>query len=198
MKLIRDDWAIMLYKRISTEWEWSLVPMGIGTDRKTIEGSTAYKTKEEALEAAKTLARNLDLKLYSPNTEEPGTTSAKSAIQNALSQSAGAGATPLSGSAMFSELCLKLIDDEGYHYLCPEIGRTRSTDWTAFIFAHHDKDRKAKLAEGQADTLDEACEACVADFHERQRIKARKEELLKEPIVREALELFKQNAQDHP
>lgn len=95
------------------------------------------------------------------------------------------------GAVLFAALCQKLIDSEGHNYLCPEIGRTRSTDWMASIFAHHDSDRKVKLASGQADTLDKACASCVADFHDRQRIETRKTELLKDPIVLEALELFK-------
>jgi hypothetical protein len=98
--------------------------------------------------------------------------------------------TKTSGCVEFSALCKGLVE-QGYNYLCPEIGRTRSTDWMAFIFEHHDKDRKIKMASGQADTMDDACAACVANYHERQRVEARKAELLKEPLVREALELFK-------
>ena len=94
-----------------------------------------------------------------------------------------------SGSAKFAELCESLIEN-GENYLAPEIGRTRTTDWMAYIFTHHDKDRREKLAQGQAETMDEACSAAVADYHERQRIEARKSELLQDPNVNEALQLF--------
>jgi len=43
-------------------------------------------------------------------------------------------------------------------------------------------------------TMEEACAQCVEDFHERARIRARKEELLKDPSVQEALKLFGHNA----
>lgn len=39
--------------------------------------------------------------------------------------------------------------------------------------------------------MEEACERCVENYHENLRIAARKEELLKNPDVVEALELFK-------
>ena len=42
---------------------------------------------------------------------------------------------------------------------------------------------------------EEACVAAVQDFHERSRIRARKEELLADPKVQEALKLF---AKDEP
>jgi hypothetical protein len=66
MKLIRDDWAIMLIRKISRDWEWALIPMGIGP-RKKIEGSRAFQTKEEARDDALRLAINCGLKIYSPN-----------------------------------------------------------------------------------------------------------------------------------
>ena len=91
----------------------------------------------------------------------------------------------------FSDLCETLIEEEGFHWLLPDIGRTRSTDWIAAIYSHHDKERQEKLAQGQAGTMAAACAACVLDFHARQAIKARKEELLKNPEVVEALSLFK-------
>lgn len=66
MKLIRDDWSIMLIHKISREWEWELIPMGIGP-RKKIQGSRAFPTKEEARADALQLAANCGLKIYSPN-----------------------------------------------------------------------------------------------------------------------------------
>ena len=44
-----------------------------------------------------------------------------------------------------------------------------------------------------AGTMDEACADCVANYHERQRIEVRKAELLQDPKVKEALQLFGQN-----
>lgn len=97
---------------------------------------------------------------------------------------------PTTGYALFSELCETLIE-EGENYLAPEIGRTRSTDWMAFIFTHTDETRREMLATGQAGTMDEACAAAVANYHEQKRIEARKAELLLDPNVQEALRLFK-------
>ena len=100
---------------------------------------------------------------------------------------------PLTGSAQFAALCETLIED-GEHWLAPEIGRTRSTDWMAHIFTRPENDeRRVKLASGQAGTMDEACADCVENYHERQRIEARKAELLEDPKVKEALQLFGQN-----
>lgn len=102
---------------------------------------------------------------------------------------------PLSGSAQFAALCETLIE-EGEHWLSPEIGRTRPTDWMAHIFNRPEGDQnhlRKKLAAGQAATMDEACADCVANYHERQRIEARKAELLQDPNVKEALKLFGQN-----
>jgi hypothetical protein len=65
-KLIRDDWGVMLINKISREWEWELVPMGIGP-RKKIQSSRAFPTKEDARVDALQLARNCGLKIYSPN-----------------------------------------------------------------------------------------------------------------------------------
>lgn len=100
---------------------------------------------------------------------------------------------PLTGSAQFAALCETLIE-EGEHWLAPEIGRTRSTDWMAHIFTRPEGDeRRVKLATGQAGTMDEACADCVSNYHERQRVEARKAELLQDPKVKEALQLFGQN-----
>ena len=66
MKLIRDDWSIMLIHKTSREWEWALIPMGIGP-RKKIEGSRAFRTKKEARADAVQMAANCGLKIYSPN-----------------------------------------------------------------------------------------------------------------------------------
>lgn len=66
MKLIRDDWSIGLIRKVSREWEWVIVPMGIGP-RKKIESSRAFPTKEEARADAIQLMQNCGLKLSSPN-----------------------------------------------------------------------------------------------------------------------------------
>ena len=66
MKLIRDDWSIGLIRKINREWEWVLVPMGIGP-RKNIEGSRAFPTKQEARADAMRLVKACGLKLYHPN-----------------------------------------------------------------------------------------------------------------------------------
>jgi hypothetical protein len=100
----------------------------------------------------------------------------------------------LTGSAQFAALCETLIED-GEHWLSPEIGRTRATDWMAHIFTRpENEERRVKLATGQASTMDDACADCVANYHERQRIEARKAELLQDPNVKEALELFGANS----
>lgn len=102
----------------------------------------------------------------------------------------------LSGSAQFAALCETLIE-EGEHWLSPEIGRTRPTDWMARIFNRPEGEQnhlRKKLATGQAATMDEACAQCVENYYERQRIEARKAELLQDPNVREALKLFGQNS----
>lgn len=99
----------------------------------------------------------------------------------------------MSGCEEFAALVESLICEVS-EYVYPEIGRTRSTDWMAFIFDHHAKDRRTKLASGQAGTLDAACADCVADYHKRKCIAARKAELMENPDVREALELFGHNA----
>jgi hypothetical protein len=100
---------------------------------------------------------------------------------------------PLTGYVQFAALCETLIQD-GEHWLAPEIGRTRSTDWMAHIFTRPENDeRRAKLATGQAHTMDEACANCVANYHTRLRIEARKAELLQDPKVKEALKLFGHN-----
>lgn len=100
------------------------------------------------------------------------------------------------GYEQFSKLCDQLINEGGYHWLSPEIGRSRATDWMAFIFSRPEKDAsRVKLATGQAQTMEEACAMCVADYHERQKIEKRKTELLQNPEVKEALELFAKGAQ---
>lgn len=95
------------------------------------------------------------------------------------------------GCEQFSELCQKLIEEDGRNYLYPEIARTRPTDWMAHIFDDYDSAQRVKLATGQADTMDAACLECVNDYHVRQQVEVRKAELLKNPEVVEALELFK-------
>lgn len=98
---------------------------------------------------------------------------------------------PANGCVAFAELCATLIEDESYHWLYPRVHRYRSTEWIAEIHTHpSDNERAAELAYGQSDTMDGACAACVEDFHERARIRARKEELLQDPKVLEALKLF--------
>lgn len=97
----------------------------------------------------------------------------------------------MKGMQAFAALCQELIDgDESLHWLNPDIVRTRSTDWVATIFSHHDDDCRVKLAQGQAPTLDEACQRCVDDYHERKADLARKRELLQAPIVQEAFKRF--------
>ena len=93
------------------------------------------------------------------------------------------------GCRVFLELCNELIDTES-DYLYPMICRTRSEDWVATIYNHHDKDRRYPIAQGQGLTMDDACQLAVDDYRERQRVKARKAELLKISEVVEALELF--------
>lgn len=101
------------------------------------------------------------------------------------------GPVPASGSASFAALCQKLIEDEGFHWLHPIVKRFRSTDWIAEIHSFPlDDERTEKLASGQRMTMEDACAACVQNFHERARICARKAELLKDPKVQEALKLF--------
>ncbi len=95
-----------------------------------------------------------------------------------------------SGYASFVALCETLID-EGHHWLYPVVYRYRSTEWVAEIHTRPlDDERIEKLAFGQRSTMEEACAAAVENFHERARIRARKEKLLKDPNVKEALELF--------
>lgn len=99
---------------------------------------------------------------------------------------------PPLGSNLFSDLCFELINEENHHWLYPNIFRLKSMDWVAEIWTHPpQQEGRTKLAGGQAETMNEACLSCVSDYRERQRIEMRKQELLKEPIVREALELFK-------
>jgi hypothetical protein len=99
-----------------------------------------------------------------------------------------------SGYASFADLCETLIEEEGHHWLHPVIYRTRPTDWVAEIHTRPLSDeRTEKLASGQMGTMEEACAAAVEDFHERARIRARKEELLTDPNVQEALKLFGRN-----
>lgn len=94
-----------------------------------------------------------------------------------------------SGFKQFAELVGEIESSEPYVY--PSVQRSRSMDWTAYIFDHHDKERQTKLAGGQAQSMEEACALCVANYRERERIKDRMEELLKEPVVQEAMEIFK-------
>lgn len=69
MKLIRDDWAIMLIHKISREWEWALIPLGIGP-RKKIVGARAFPTREEARADALQLAASWGLKICSQNARD--------------------------------------------------------------------------------------------------------------------------------
>lgn len=94
----------------------------------------------------------------------------------------------LTGCAAFDALCQTLIEE--YSYLYPSVERTKSTDWIATIGSHHDSGRSQALAQGQGSSMDEACQFAVDDYAERQRVKRRKEELLKYDHVVEALELW--------
>ena len=99
-----------------------------------------------------------------------------------------------SGYSSFADLCETLIEEEGHHWLHPIVKRYRSTEWSAEIHTRPlDDERTEKLAFGQMGTMEEACAQCVEDFHERARIRARKEELLKDSNVKEALKLFGHN-----
>ena len=95
----------------------------------------------------------------------------------------------MSGCQAFAQLCEALID-EGYDYLCPTVERAKACDWVAVIYSHHSADRRVTLASGQCNSMDDACQLAVDDYNERQRVKARKAELLKISEVVEALELF--------
>lgn len=99
-----------------------------------------------------------------------------------------------SGYASFADLCETLIEEEGHHWLYPVVYRTRATEWIAEIHTRPLSDeRSERLAFGQMLTMEDACAQCVKDFHERARIRARKEELLKDSNVQEALKLFGHN-----
>jgi excisionase family DNA binding protein len=92
--------------------------------------------------------------------------------------------------AMFTQLCSYLID-KGYCWLYPIIYRRRSTDWVAEIHTHTLDDSKSQLlATGQAETMPEACRAAVFNYQENQKINTRKEQLLSDPTVQEAFNLF--------
>jgi hypothetical protein len=93
------------------------------------------------------------------------------------------------GCTQYAALCQQLIDD-GEHYLYPEVNRTRQTDWVVSISKHQDHPAKTLLARGQAESMDKACQSCVDDYHKRRKIEARKQELLQDPKVVEALQLF--------
>lgn len=103
-------------------------------------------------------------------------------------------ATPaavFTGSEAFADLCQTLIDDEDHHWLTPIVQRSRASDWIAEIHSRPgDHEKTRRLARGQAGTMEEACQAAVDDYNEQARIARRKEELLTDPKVREALELF--------
>lgn len=96
-----------------------------------------------------------------------------------------------SGCEDFADLCQTLIDEEGHHWLYPIVKRYRSTEWIAEIHSRPLDDARTEiLAYGQMGTMDEACADAVKNYHDRAKITARKEELLKNPDVQEALELF--------
>lgn len=111
-----------------------------------------------------------------------------------LQEAAGSGLPATTGYASFADLCETLIDD--YHWLHPTVERT-TTEWSARIYTHPENHvNRLCVALGTGSNMDAACGNAVTDFHERARIRARKEELLTDPNVQEALKLFGHNAKD--
>lgn len=57
----KREWVVMTTHTLADEWMWTLCPAFIGG--KTIEGSLAFATHDEALADARKLARNVGLRL---------------------------------------------------------------------------------------------------------------------------------------
>ncbi len=95
------------------------------------------------------------------------------------------------GCYEFQALCNKLIADYDLHSLYPVIYRTRKTNWVAQILTYPSGDERAEtVTSGEGLTMDAACKNAVRSFHNHHQIRTRKEELMKNPEVVEALRLF--------
>lgn len=91
-------------------------------------------------------------------------------------------------SLQFSDLCNEISRISGGKVEA-SIERIHASKWVARITASA-MPESAMNCRGEGMSLEEACNECIASYNERQRIVARKRELLKDPQVREALNLF--------
>lgn len=57
-------WAVCLTKKLSTDWEWALIPIGFPKEHVVIKGCGQHASQEEASLAAKTFAKETNLSLY--------------------------------------------------------------------------------------------------------------------------------------